>query len=96
MAVAGSSHPSSGDQRNVDSTLPMPWGLRTWILPWRLRTPLVRLKMSARVLELTTPPGECSTAWARNPDLPTLGGARITRFSCSPTRTFRPYWARPR
>jgi hypothetical protein len=42
MAVAGSSHPLTGDQQKEEGTPPMYCGLNTWTAPILARTALVR------------------------------------------------------
>ena len=57
IAVAGSSQPSTGDQRNVDGTRPMCCGLNTCTGPRRERTAAVRPYTSALVVVAMTGPG---------------------------------------
>ena len=72
-ASAGSAHPATTSQPNVDGTSPTPIGLNTWTGPRRHRAPAVLVNRSARVLVVMTAPGQSSTQSARAPDLPTAG-----------------------
>ena len=57
IAVAGSWQPSTGDQRKVDGTPPMYWGLNTCTGPSWARTAAVSAWMSALVVVAMTGPG---------------------------------------
>ena len=57
IAVAGSSQPATGFQRNVDGTPPIPCGLNTWTGPRRERMPEVSWNTSCLVVVDTTGPG---------------------------------------
>jgi hypothetical protein len=57
IAVAGSSHPSTGDQQNVDGTPPMCCGLNTCTGPDWARTALLSAYTSGLVLVAMTGPG---------------------------------------
>ena len=56
-AVAGSWQPSTGDQQNVEGTLPMYCGLNTCTGPRRARTAAVSAYTSALVVVAMTGPG---------------------------------------